>query len=121
MIKTVSDGHSHTVLIDGKKHTWYVKRLWQLAKDLPAFEYEVSSFAGFDEDFWFGDRIKPTIAKVLEHHQKILNADHSYPIILSESGLIMDGVHRICRAYLEGKKTVPAVRFDKNPEPDKIF
>jgi hypothetical protein len=116
----VSDGHSHTIFKHGKKHTWYVKRLWALSKNLPEFEYEISSFAGFEEDFWFGDRIKPTIKNVLDHHQRCLNADFQYPIIISEDGLIMDGVHRICRAYLEGKKTVRAVRFKKNPEPDVI-
>jgi hypothetical protein len=116
----ISDGHSHTISKEGRKHKWYVKRLWQLAKDLPQFEYEITSFSGFDEDFWFGDRIKPTIKNVLAHHHKIQNADFSFPIIISEDGLIMDGVHRICKAYLEGRKTIPAVRFTKNPEPDQI-
>jgi hypothetical protein len=120
-MKQVSDGHSHTIGKDGRKYKWYVKRLWQLAKDLPQFEYEVASFKGFDQDFWFGDRIKPTIANVLAHHQKIQNADLSFPIIISEDGLIMDGVHRICKADLEGRKTIPAVRFIKNPEPDEII
>ena len=121
MADKISDRHSHTVLIDGKKHIWYAKRLWQLSKDLPIFEYEISSFNEFDDDIWFGDRIKPTIKKVLEHHGKILRADYSFPIIISANGYIMDGIHRICRAYLEGRKTIPAVRFEKNPEPDQIL
>jgi len=116
----VDDKHSHTILKDGRKHTWYAKRLWALSKGLPEFEYEVSSFNGFDEDYWFGDRIKPTINKVIEHYQKIQFADYNYPIILSAEGLIMDGVHRIIRAHLEGRKTIRAVRFEKNPEPDVI-
>ena len=116
----VADDHSHTILKDGKKHTWYVKRLWLLSAALPEFDYEVSLFDGYDEDYWFGDRVKPTINKVIEHYNKIKNADYSYPIILSEDGLIMDGVHRIIRAHLEGQKTIRAVRFDKNPEPDVI-
>lgn len=51
--ETVSDGHSHSVTKDGSKHKSYVKRLWELSKNLPEFEYEVSSFKGFDKDFWF--------------------------------------------------------------------
>lgn len=116
----VSDGHSHSTEKNGKKHTWYVKRLWVLSVGLPEFDFDVSSFNGYEEDFWFGDRIKPTIKKVLEHHHKILNADITFPIIISEDGLIMDGVHRICRAYLENRKTIRAVRFEKNPDPDII-
>ncbi len=119
-MNTVDDLHSHSVYKDGKKHTWYVKRLWNLATHLPEFDFEISSFVGFDEDFWFGDRFKPTIGKVLEHCRKINDADNSHPIIISADGLIMDGVHRICRAYLEGKKTIRAVKFDKTPEPDLI-
>jgi len=117
---TIDDNHSHTIQINGKKHTWYVKRLWTLSAGLPEFDYEVSLFDGYNEDYWFGDRVKPTINKVIEHYNKIQHADYRYPIILSETGLIMDGVHRIIRAHLEGRKTIKAVRFDKNPEPDLI-
>jgi hypothetical protein len=30
----------------------------------------------------------------------------------------MDGMHRIARALLEGRTTIPAVRFSTDPEPD---
>ncbi len=103
------------------KHIWKVSRLWLIAKDLPVFEYNVFTFGKFSEDCWFGDRIKPTIENVLKHHEKILKADLNYPIIISEDGTIMDGIHRICRAYLEGRKTIPAVQFLKNPDPDEII
>jgi hypothetical protein len=46
-LKQVSDGHSHTIGKEGRKHKWYVRRLWQLAKDLPQFEFEIASFKGF--------------------------------------------------------------------------
>jgi hypothetical protein len=117
----VSDSHSHTIIKNGKRHVWFIKRLWKLTVNLPVFEFDVSSFKDFDDDIWFGDRVKPTVRKVLEHHQKVLNANCSYPIILSEDGVVMDGVHRICRAYVEGKKSIPAVRFEKTPEPDQIL
>ena len=117
----VSDQHSHSIFKDGKKHTWNVKRLWALAANLPEFDYEISSFLGFNEDFWFGDRFKPTIGKVIEHYQKIRDADCSYPIIISADGLIMDGVHRICKSHLDGLKTIRAVKFEKNPEPDLVI
>ena len=119
-LQSVDSEHSHTILKDGRKYTWYVKRLWALSKDLPEFDYEVSSFKGFEEDYWFGDRIKPTINKIVEHYQKIQHADYNYPIIISEDGSIMDGVHRIIRAHIDGRRTIRAVRFEKNPKPDFI-
>lgn len=110
----------HCVVENGQKFVWSTKRLWELAADLPRFEFKISDFDGFDKDFWFGDQHEPTIQKVLEHCEKIQKADLSFPIIVSEHGLIMDGVHRICRAHIEGRKTLPAVQFDKNPEPDEV-
>ena len=32
----------------------------------------------------------------------------------------MDGGHRLCKAILEGRKTIKAVQFTTMPEPDEI-
>ena len=32
----------------------------------------------------------------------------------------MDGMHRVCRALVEGLATIRAVRFEDDPEPDHI-
>jgi hypothetical protein len=32
----------------------------------------------------------------------------------------MDGMHRICKAYLLGKDKIEAVRFRQEPEPDYV-
>ncbi len=32
----------------------------------------------------------------------------------------MDGGHRLCKALLEGRRTIRAVRFDVMPEPDEV-
>jgi hypothetical protein len=101
-------------------YTWYTERLWKLAAGLPVYEFEVASFDCFDEDVWFGGVHKPTVSKVLEHYKKIANATFEHPIIFSQDGSIFDGVHRICRAHLDGKKAIPAVRFTQDPEPDLI-
>jgi elongation factor P hydroxylase len=45
-------------------------------------------------------------------------ADRSYPIILAADGRVMDGMHRIARAVLDGETTIKAVRFTTDPEPD---
>lgn len=111
---------THSIKIDGKKLTWMVENLWTQSKGLPIFSYSIEDFDGFDQDVWFGDRVPPTINNVLMHLQKISLADFEYPIILSETGIIMDGIHRICKAHLEGRKSIHAVQFKKNPPPDTI-
>ncbi|MCF8059960.1 MAG: hypothetical protein K9K67_11725 [Bacteriovoracaceae bacterium] len=103
---------------DGVVYLWYTERLWELTKTLSVFEFEVSSFNGFDKNVWFGPNQEPTVNKVLEHMKKIENADLNFPIILSQENIVLDGVHRICRAHLEGRKKIPAVRFEIDPEPD---
>lgn len=105
--------------LNGEICLWLTTRLWELSKDLPVFEYEVASFNCFDKDVWFNSQHKPTVNKVLEHYKKIENANFTHPIILSQDGIILDGVHRICRAYLDGRNTIPAVRFAIDPEPDR--
>lgn len=42
----------------------------------------------------------------------------SFPIILSADGRIMDGMHRVGKAYLRGQKYIKAVQFTKDPELD---
>jgi hypothetical protein len=37
---------------------------------------------------------------------------------IGPGGRVMDGLHRIARSMLEGKKEVSAVRFPTPPEPD---
>lgn len=103
---------------DGEIYLWITRRLWDLAKSLPVFEYDVASFDCFDQDVWFNSQHIPTVNKVLEHYKKIEKASFEHPIILSKDGVVLDGVHRICRAHLDGRKTIPAVRFEVDPEPD---
>jgi hypothetical protein len=112
--------HTHSVEIDGQLHTWEVPRLWTLAAALPVFAYPVADFAGLDEVMWFGPQRPPTVRAVLEHLARIEAADLHQPIILSASGVVMDGVHRLCRALREGRETVPAVRFEVTPPPDRV-
>jgi hypothetical protein len=47
-------------------------------------------------------------------------ADLSFPIILSSTGAVMDGRHRLAKALLQGRTEIDAVQFDQDPEPDHI-
>lgn len=41
-----------------------------------------------------------------------------HPIILDNKGQIADGYHRVCKAILEGKETIKAIRLEEMPAPD---
>ena len=43
-----------------------------------------------------------------------------YPIILDDVGQIADGYHRLCKAILEGKETIKAIRLLEMPAPDRV-
>ena len=97
---------------------WDVDRLVELAKDLPVEEVEVASITEVDSVYWFDETHPPTVRSVIEHTRLIEEVDPSYPIILSSTGRVMDGMHRVARAVLRGEPTIPAVLFEVDPEPD---
>ena len=64
---------------------------------------------------------KMDVKKYHENSERIKKADLSYPIIITgnktavtKAHSIVDGYHRISRAYLEGKKYINAYVFDKS-------
>ena len=98
---------------------WDVDRLIELSADLPVSEVPLASIGEIDSVYWFeGDRHRPTVRAVVEHVRLIENVDTSYPTILGPDGRVMDGMHRIARAVLDGRATISAVTFSELPEPD---
>ena len=98
---------------------WDVGRLISLSRGLPVGAVAVDSVGEVDTVYWFDGRTgAPTVRAVVEHARLMLDADLSFPVILGPDGRVMDGMHRIARAMLEGKAEVSAVRFPALPEPD---
>lgn len=56
----------------------------------------------------------------IHHANRTKNADLNYPIILDDCGAIADGMHRICKAVILGRKTIKAIRLEVMPVPDAI-
>ena len=98
--------------------SWKIAGLWESSRELDPFDFRVAQWDGFDVDCWYCGVNTPTVRSVLQHMQRIQACDLSIPIILSETGVVMDGVHRLCKAWIEGRATVPAVQFMSNPPPD---
>ena len=110
----------HSSLTPNGRYVWFVDRLWQLAEHLPVKSVPIASIAAFDENCWFDANDLPTCRTVAAHAKRIYEADLSHPIILSAEGYLMDGGHRLGKAWLLGLKGIDAVQFETNPEPDEI-
>lgn len=50
--------------------------------------------------------------KYPEHYNRIMKADLSYPIIIDKHDAIIDGMHRLAKAFLLKKKTIGVYTFD---------
>lgn len=98
---------------------WDVDRLVALAAGLPAQQVPLREIRELDEPYWFGDE-RPTCRAVADHARLMAEADLAYPIILCADGRVMDGMHRVARAYVEGREAVTAVRFARTPAPDYV-
>ena len=96
---------------------WLVSELWKESNTMQTYERSI-------EDLWdrykkifcwtlYGEKVNHEF--FLHHMERILNADLSYPIILSEEEYIMDGVHRLLKCKYLKKDTILCVKFKKDP------
>jgi hypothetical protein len=118
-MKFVVQPETHSHLVRGGRGYWLTERLWTEAANLPVRTVEIDTIPEFDMDCWFEGKAA-TCRAVAEHARRIEAANLAYPVILSASGGLMDGGHRIAKAYLLGERTVSARRFLIDPEPDWI-
>ena len=100
-------------------YAWDVDRLVTLTENFERQKVKLDSIREIDETIWFGDKDgKSTCRAIVEHMRLIEETDLRYPIILSSDGRVMDGMHRVAKALLEGQETIETVKFSEDPEPD---
>jgi alcohol dehydrogenase YqhD (iron-dependent ADH family) len=99
--------------------SWDVDRLVQLTSHLPRKRISLGEIRELDDD-WSGDHERPTWRAMVDHMKLIEDADLTFPIILSAGGAVMDGMHRVAKAALQGRDTIDAVQFAEDPEPDHV-
>ena len=98
---------------------WDVRRLVRLSHGLPVQVVPLVQIAELDTDHWYGHGVaRPTVRSIAEHCQLIASASLAYPIILDSAGRVMDGMHRVCKALIEGHTHIDAVQFAQDPVPD---
>jgi hypothetical protein len=102
---------------DGSMRFYRMHQLWELADGLPVRKVRLGDLDGFDEVCWFGGplNVLPTCRAIAEHARDIYQADLSYPLILSPTGEVLDGWHRICKAFLQGIEELDVVQLTRMP------
>ncbi|GAB5491590.1 MAG: chromosome partitioning protein ParB [Phototrophicaceae bacterium] len=107
---------------DGENYYyWKARTLWKLAETMPIETIMLDSFDWESDNFEcnaFSEQ--PLWREVGDQAKRIINADLQYPIVLSDEGNIMDGMHRVLKCYVFGVPSIQAVRFIENPPPDEI-
>ena len=98
---------------------WDVDRLVRLSTGLPKKRMPLGDIRELEEA-WHCDEDRPTWRDVIEHVGLIEAADLSFPIILSATGAVMDGMHRVAKAVMRGETGITCVQFDEDPEPDHV-
>ena len=99
---------------------WNVNDIWEITKN---FESKLISVDKLWNDryakAWCWQHENELINNefFLHHMERVINADLSYPIILSEENLIFDGVHRLVKAKFYNLEKISYVKFKKDPLP----
>jgi hypothetical protein len=72
-----------------------------------------------DQNCWFG-ATPATCREVAEHARRINEAGLDQAVILSSDGHLMDGGHRVAKAWMLGMTEVNARQFETDPAPDYV-
>ena len=94
---------------------WKDETLWKLCKRKFTVVSEIKDFLKQDCTWNL-----PDLEHLAMEIKAVDNANLDYPIIINKDNLILDGVHRVLRAHLEGRTFIKAyiINDDELPEPD---
>ncbi|MEI6077792.1 MAG: hypothetical protein WCS94_19575 [Verrucomicrobiota bacterium] len=117
-LRAISKRLWSTPLEDGSIPFVRMQQLWDMAEGLDRKKVRVSDLNALDEVRWFSDLLnrKPTCPSVAEHARDIYEVDFRFPIILSLTGEVLDGMHRLCKAWLQGMEEIDAVQLPVMPD-----
>ncbi len=99
---------------------WDVDRLIALVASQPVERLPLDQIAELDTEYWFGHGSAPTVRTIAEHFRLMSEVDLRFPIVIDPAGRVMDGMHRVARALVEGTDSVAAKRLASMPEPDYV-
>ena len=100
---------------DRRLDAWDVDRLLDLTRGFPVKQIPIAPIWQLDSLYW----TEPMTPRKIADHVRLTNeVDVRHPIILGSDGRVMDGMHRVLRALLEERRSLAAVQFEVDPEPD---
>lgn len=97
---------------------WDVDRLVSLSREFPVRSVPLTEIRELDQPFAGGGA--PTWRSFAGHVRLVQEAELRYPIIRAADGAVMDGMHRVTKALIQGHDVIEAVQFDVDPPPDYI-
>lgn len=102
-------------------HIWDVRKLLQRAETLPVIDIALSDIRELDESYWFDPTKQLATCRAVGEHLKLVQAaDLAYPILLCTERRVMDGMHRVVKAYVAGQTSITARQLPLTPPPDYI-
>lgn len=111
--------HVYSSVEGSSRLFWDIERLWKQARGEPVLDLCLEAI-DLDQTVWFEPGEKPTVRKVADHLRRVLATNPDHPVILRPNGELMDGWHRLVKAWIEGRESIPGIRLPKDPLPDFI-
>jgi hypothetical protein len=116
---------------DGREETYDVYKLWELAEHLPTIEVDVPRlfFRLAQKKIFWASQIRLFLLNmdslegkaIMDHLQRLRDCDLCFPLILGPGSVgVVDGVHRVVKAYLQGFNKLQAKQFRKMPKEARI-
>lgn len=100
--------------IDGDGNYYSVARVIKDSELYPVFDCPIAAlYVG--NPTWR----ECSLFELAAHVRRVRDADLKKPIILDWNGELADGRHRIIKALVEGRTTLPAIRLQHKMEPDQ--
>lgn len=97
---------------------WRAETLYLFAK---AKEYPVLDLPLWAVDLTSKSFSADNLSQFIFQCKRVQDCSLEYPIILDDYGQIADGYHRVCKAIMEGRETIKAIRLEVMPSPDRII
>ncbi len=107
--------------VGGRMFVWDVRKLLKGATSLPVIDVALDDIRELDESYWFEATKQPATCRSVGDHMKLVQAaDLSFPILLCAEGRVMDGMHRVVKAYIAGQQSITARQLPVTPPPDYV-
>lgn len=92
--------------------SWRIRDLLAATADLPVFDLPLSLFPFNDHSFDAKD-----IYEFAQHYIHVRDADPDEPVVMDELGRVIDGRHRLVKALIEGRESVPCRKIPQGTKP----